>query len=95
VTATNFNFACGTSPQISYLDSPSVPSTDLFARPAVIFVAVTIMAIVSYYVIPEENWLARRSIQRVLDIVEGKDVEDVVTKRESNDEGAAEKEKTA
>lgn len=61
----------------------------------VIFVAVTIMAIVSYYVIPEENWLARRSIQRVLDIVEGKDVEDVVTKRESNDEGAAEKEKTA
>lgn len=51
------------------------------------------MAIVSYNVIPEENWLARRSIQRVLDGVKGKDVEDVVAERKETDEGDAENQK--
>ncbi|KAI5477323.1 amino acid transmembrane transporter [Pseudohyphozyma bogoriensis] len=41
-----------------------------------IFGAVTIMGIVSWFVIPEEQWLSARAVGRVLDATEGKDVEE-------------------
>lgn len=33
------------------------------------------MAIVAYYVVPDEQWLSRRSIARVLDVASGKVVD--------------------
>ncbi|KAL8292848.1 hypothetical protein RQP46_000542 [Phenoliferia psychrophenolica] len=38
---------------------------------SVIFVAITLMGVVSWWVVPEKNWLARRA--GVLDVVEGRD----------------------
>ncbi|KAM0746497.1 gamma-aminobutyric acid transporter [Meredithblackwellia eburnea MCA 4105] len=40
---------------------------------SVIFGAVTIFGIISWWIVPEANWLSRRAIGRVLDVVEGKD----------------------
>jgi len=42
----------------------------------VIFGAVTIMAIVSWWFVPEEAWLSRRAVAKVLDATEGKTTDD-------------------
>lgn len=38
----------------------------------VIFGSVTIMGMVSWWVVPEDRWLSRRAVNRVLDAAEGK-----------------------
>lgn len=34
----------------------------------------TVMAVIAYYVVPDEQWLSRRSIALVLAVTEGKEV---------------------
>lgn len=41
----------------------------------VIFAAVTVMGIVSWWIVPEENWLSRRAVGRIHDAAEGHNVD--------------------
>lgn len=76
VTAQNFNFSCGAFP-LAFPPrrpaAPPFPDADLLSGRKVIFGTVTIMGIVSWYIVPEDAWLSKRMIGRVLDATEGKD----------------------
>lgn len=61
-------------PLFSPLEFPVTAENLNFAP--VIFVAITIMGAVSWWVVPEERWLSRRALKQIENAAEGREEEE-------------------